>query len=108
MIDIKQILSQFNTEGLKKKADEAQKKMMNLRVKGESGGGLVSVEMNGLGTVTDIIVDNALFSMEKKAVLCDLLLAAFNVAHKEMEEKTQGMNMANFMNVLPNAFKDIM
>ena len=87
-MDLKQIMQQ--AEEMKQKMDGIQKEMKSLRIEGESGGGMVKVEMNGNSEILNIhISDEAL--QEDKDVLESLIASAVNVTatkvKKEVAEK---------------------
>jgi len=73
-------------EQLQKAQEEAQSKT----VLGESGAGLVQVEMNGRHDVSRVNIDQSLLS-EDKEILEDLLAAAVNDAVRKVEANTQDM-----------------
>ena len=78
----------------------AQKELANKEVTGESGGGLVQVNMRGTHEVNRIRIDPTLVG-EDKDMLEDLVAAAINDAvHKVtksnaevMQEMTSGLNL---------------
>jgi DNA-binding YbaB/EbfC family protein len=71
------------------------------RVVGEAGGGMVQVEMNGLGQVVRLTIEPALVERNEREMIEDLVPAATNDAsqkakqlHAEaMQTLTQGMNL---------------
>jgi len=73
---------------------KVQEEMANLVIEGESGAGLVKVNMNGRHEVRRVSIDPSLMS-EDKDVLEDLLAAACNDAVRKVEaaqqEKMAGM-----------------
>ncbi|HIC77053.1 MAG TPA: YbaB/EbfC family nucleoid-associated protein [Candidatus Dadabacteria bacterium] len=85
---------------MQKKMKELQEGLANLEVEGSSGGGLVSVKVNGKGEVKKIKIDPSLMKPEEVEILEDLIVAAFNEAKKkaeeasaeEMKKMTGGMN----------------
>jgi len=102
-----------NFSDMMKQAQEMQKKMKelqdglaNLEVEGSSGGGLVSVKVNGKGEVKKIKIDPSLMKPEETEILEDLIVAAFNEAKKKAEEASaeEMKKMTGGMN-LPPGFK---
>ena len=102
-----------NFSDMMKQAQEMQKKMKelqdglaNLEVEGSSGGGLVSVKVNGKGEVKKIKIDPSLMKPEEAEILEDLIVAAFNEAKKKAEEASaeEMKKMTGGMN-LPPGFK---
>ena len=83
------------------KIEEVNQKLEAERVTGESGGGMVSVEMNGLGEVIQVSIDPALFEKQDAELTEDLVRAAVNIAkdktrevHARLtQEMTMGMNI---------------
>jgi|TARA_B100000959_G_scaffold69813_1_gene74011 hypothetical protein len=71
-------------ENMKKAQDE----LSNMTVTGESGGGMVSVNMTCKHEIKEINIDDALLTDEKE-MLEDLIIAAFNDALRRVEKKTQ-------------------
>ncbi|MBL4583245.1 MAG: YbaB/EbfC family nucleoid-associated protein [Pseudomonadales bacterium] len=69
---------------------EAQEKLSNAEVSGESGAGLVKVVMTGRHDVKKVEIDADLMS-EPKDMLEDLLAAAVNDAVRKVEEKNKEM-----------------
>ena len=66
-------------EGLQKKMDEMQKEAEKNIVIGESGAGMIRVNMNGKHSVSGLKIDSSLLS-EEKELLEDLIIAAINDA----------------------------
>ena len=56
---------------------KAQQDLAEIKVTGESGGGLIKITANGNGDTLSIEIDNSVYS-EDKQVLQDLLVAACN------------------------------
>jgi hypothetical protein len=92
--------------GMMKKAQEMQAKMAEMQealalliVEGSSGGGLVTVSLNGKGEMKGLRIDPSLFKEDQVEVLEDLIVTAHNEAkgkaefetNKRMAEMTQGL-----------------
>lgn len=84
-----------NINDLMKQAQQMQEKFQrlqeeaaNTRVIGESGAGLVKIEMTGRHDVTKVTIDDSLLS-EDKSLLEDLIAAAVNDAARKVEANTQ-------------------
>jgi DNA-binding YbaB/EbfC family protein len=93
--------------GMMKKAQELQGKMQefqqnlgNLVIEGRSGGGLVTVSMNGKGELKGIKIDPSLFRDDEVEVLEDLLIAAHKDAKDKVESEVQS-KMAEMTAGLP-------
>jgi DNA-binding YbaB/EbfC family protein len=80
---------------------KAQEEIANMEVSGQSGGGLVSVVINGKHECKRVTIDESLMEDDDKEMVEDLVAAAFNDAAQrlasESKEKmsgiTQGMNL---------------
>ena len=97
-----------NIGKLMKQAQEMQAKMAKLQeelahkeVEGSSGGGMVTVKMNGQQEVLSVKIDPEVFSDGDQEMLEDLVVAAINearrqsldLAKEEMSKLTGGMPM---------------
>ena len=92
--------------GMMKKAEELQQKMSAIQdelaqmvVAGQSGGGLVSVQLTGKGEMKALKIDPSLFKEDQVEILEDLIVTAHNEAklkaeaamQQRMSEMTQGL-----------------
>lgn len=73
-------------QSLQKKIEEAQNRANEIEAEGKSGGGLVSVLINGDKEVKKVSIDKSLISADEAEVLEDLLVAAFNDAKTKVED----------------------
>lgn len=85
-----------NLGNLMKQAQEMQAKMEQMQaqleqaeVKGQSGGGMVSVTLNGKGVAKAVKIDPGLIDPSDPEVLEDLVVAAFNDARTRLDAYTQ-------------------
>lgn len=85
-----------NLGNIMKQAQEMNSKMQALneqlkgkRVTGSAGGGLVEVEVNGLGEVMAVRLDEDLVAKGEREMLEDLLPTAFNSAKAKAQELHQ-------------------
>ncbi|TLS67253.1 YbaB/EbfC family nucleoid-associated protein [Mariprofundus erugo] len=73
-----------------KKMQENMKKMQEelagMEVGGESGGGMVQVVMSGDRVVRRVTIDPSLWGEQDKALIEDLVAAAFNHASQKADE----------------------
>jgi DNA-binding YbaB/EbfC family protein len=76
MVNINELLKQ--AQGMQKKMQEAQEEIANKEYYGKSGGGLVSITLNGRSEMKKISIDPSLLKESEKEILEDLVLAAFN------------------------------
>ena len=93
----------FNMQGLMKQAQMMQKRMQETQERlghEERGGGLVKVILNGRNEMQKISISPELMNKDEIDVLEDMVLAAYNDAHKKidsmqeegMKEATGGVN----------------
>jgi nucleoid-associated protein EbfC len=89
----------MNIQAMMKQAqqmqDKLQKQMAEMRVEATSGGGMVTVVMNGQKQLQSLKIDPEAVSKEDVEMLQDLILAAINDAHRKVDEamakQMQGM-----------------
>jgi len=65
-----------------------QEEIANLEVQGQSGGGMVSVQMNGQNEVKRIVIDDSLLG-EDRDMLEDMIAAAVNDAVLKVKQMSQ-------------------
>lgn len=75
-------------QAMQEKMKTMQEEVAQLKVMGESGAGMVKIEMNGRHDVTSVNIDASLMS-EDKEILEDLLAAAVNDAVRRVEKNNQ-------------------
>ena len=78
------ILKQAQEFGGKMQALQAELK--GKRATGSAGGGLVEVEVNGLGEALAVRIDPTLFEKSDREMIEDLLPAAFNAAQQKARQ----------------------
>jgi hypothetical protein len=89
------------------KMQEMQDKLAGVEVTGVSGGGMVSVTLNGKGEMRGVKIDQSLFASADAEMVEDLVVAAFNDAKvkveahvaEEMSKITGGLNLPPGMNL---------
>ena len=89
-MDINQNLGNLMKEAQKmqQRMQDAQQQLSELIVRGESGGSMVSLEMNGRHEVRTLQIKPA--AMEEDAeFLSDLIIAAFNDAVRKIEKASK-------------------
>ena len=69
------------------KMEKMQADIAALEVEGTSGGGLVTVKMNGKGEMLGLKVDPSLFKEEEVEILEDLIVAA----HKDAKSRAEAI-----------------
>jgi DNA-binding YbaB/EbfC family protein len=80
---LQQMLKQ--AQKIQNQMTEAQEKLAAQEVQGTSGGGLVTVTVNGRAEMKRIKVDPSLLTPEEGEVLEDLIIAAYNDAKSKAE-----------------------
>jgi DNA-binding YbaB/EbfC family protein len=93
MFDMKNMMQQ--AQQMQFKMAELQEKFKEIFVDGESGGGMVKVNMACSGDIKSIAIDPAVIDPEDKETLEDLVLAAINSAMKAKEDKVMEETQAS-------------
>jgi DNA-binding YbaB/EbfC family protein len=70
---------------MKGRMEEFQNSLEALRIDGRSGGGMVSVTLNGKGELQGLSIDPTLFKEDSVEVLEDLIVAAHNDAKGKLD-----------------------
>src|SRR4029077_6040532 len=79
---LQQMLSQF-----RQVQEKLEKQMDGLAVEASSGGGMVSVKMNGQKQLTEVRIEPEIFKSKDQEMLQELLLAAVNEAARRVDEE---------------------
>jgi nucleoid-associated protein EbfC len=66
--------------------ERLQKEMAELRVEASSGGGMVTVVVNGAKQIQSLTIDPEVVSKDDVDMLQDLIVAAVNDAHRKADE----------------------
>ncbi|PCI22009.1 MAG: YbaB/EbfC family nucleoid-associated protein [Piscirickettsiaceae bacterium] len=74
---------------MQEKMQEAQQKLAEIEVAGESGGGLVKVVLTGKYQARKISIDASLYEENDREMLEDLVVAAINDAVQKVEAKNK-------------------
>ncbi len=72
-------------QAMQSRMADVQAKLDAATVTGQSGGGLVSVTLNGKGAMTAIAIDASLLKPEEKEIAEDLVIAAHGEAKRKVE-----------------------
>ncbi len=86
-MDFQQLMKQ--AQQVQKSFTEAQEKMQQSIVDGQSGAGLVKVQLKGTGELLSLTIDDSLLAPGEGEVLTDLVVAAHNDAHTKLSELNQ-------------------
>ena len=84
MINMQGIMKQ--AQMMQKKMEEAQDKLAQTEVVGESGAGMVKITMSGKSVVKRVEIDKSLLVPEDVDMLEDLIVAACNDAQSKAEK----------------------
>jgi DNA-binding YbaB/EbfC family protein len=89
-MDINQNLGNLMKEAQKmqQRMQDAQQQLTELIVRGESGGSMVALEMNGRHEVKSLVIKPAAMQ-EDTEFLSDLIIAAFNDAVRKIESASK-------------------
>lgn len=68
------------------KMQEVKDKLKTMRVTGSAGGGMVQVEMNGVGEMVRLVIEPDLVEKNEREMLEDLIPAAVNEAIKKAKQ----------------------
>ena len=99
--------AQEAAQTVQRQMNEAQAKLESIEVEGAAGGGLVKVRATAKGRILGVSIDDSLMVPEDKAMLEDLVTAAFNdargkadrVAGDEMQKIQSGMGLPPGLNI---------
>jgi DNA-binding YbaB/EbfC family protein len=83
MKDLSSIMKQ--AQAMQEKLQAAQARLAETVVEGSSGGGMVSVTLQGAGVLKGVVIDPSLLSAEEGEILADLLVAAHADARKKLD-----------------------
>ncbi|HKQ89007.1 MAG TPA: YbaB/EbfC family nucleoid-associated protein [Candidatus Acidoferrales bacterium] len=79
---LQQMLTQF-----RQVQERLEKQIGEISVEATSGGGMVSVKMNGQKQLTEIHIEPDVFKSKDQEMLQDLILAAVNEAARRVDEE---------------------
>lgn len=71
----------------KEMQDRLQKELAELRIEGTSGGGMVTVVMDGKKNLLSLSIEAEVVNKDEVDMLQDLILAAFNDASTKVDEE---------------------
>ncbi len=98
----------FDMENLKKKMEEMKEELKKEKIVSESGGGMVAVEANGFGDITNLKIEEELYKGEDKKLMEDLIISAIN-ENKEKTKELFQQKLQETIGFLPlGTIKDLM
>lgn len=72
---------------MQKQLMDAQKKVNEMSAEGTSGGGMITIKINGKFEILSLIIDPKLMTPDDATMVSDLIIAAYNDAKKKVEEQ---------------------
>ncbi|MBA7670536.1 Nucleoid-associated protein [subsurface metagenome] len=89
----------------KEMQEKLQKELVEMRVEGSSGGGMVTVNVDGQKNLISIRIDPEVVNKDDVDMLQDLILAAFNDAGTKVDEElSQKMGRLGLGGKIPGLF----
>jgi len=79
----------FDYKAIKEKTDQIKSELQEERLEAESGGGMVKLEVDGLGNITKLEIEDYLFNEKDKELIEDLIIAAVNKSKEKLKELWQ-------------------
>ena len=86
-MDMKQILKQ--AQKMQKEMSKQQEEIAAKIFEASSGGGMVSVKVNGKNELLELKIDPEVVDKNDVGMLQDLVMAAVNEAHRRAQEEIQ-------------------
>ncbi len=87
MKDIMGMMKQV--QQMQAKMQQMQEELAEMEVAGQSGGGMVSVTLNGKGDMRALKIDPSLMKADEAEIVEDLIIAAFQDARAKVETTMQ-------------------
>ena len=84
------------------KMKEAQDQLKDIKVTGESGGGMVKVQVNGEKALIGLEIDDSLINLTDKNMMRDLVIAAVNKAVAEADIQSKEHIKKSTEGLMPN------
>ncbi len=88
MKNLAQLMKQ--AQAMQEKMAELEASLESFELTGNAGGGLVSVTLNGKGTLRQVKIDKSLADPQEIEVLEDLIVAAFTDARQKVQAHAEG------------------
>ena len=73
-------------QNVQNELQKAQANLDSIEVEGASGGGLVKIKASAKGRIVSVAIDESLLQPSEKAMLEDLIVAAFNDARAKADQ----------------------
>lgn len=102
----------MNINQIMKQAQDMQKKMQDMQAElttreyvGKSGGGMVTLTLNGGGEMRGLKIDSSLIKVDEKEILEDLVVAAYNDAKSKLDAGAKDSMSGMMGGMLPPGMK---
>jgi len=99
MLDIGSLMQK--AQEMQSKMQEAQEEAMKKSFTVETGGGLITLTVNGTGMAKELKIDSSLVISQDVKMIEDLIVAAINLANKKVETEMKG-SVEGLKSLLPN------
>ncbi|MFK7951834.1 MAG: YbaB/EbfC family nucleoid-associated protein [Ekhidna sp.] len=87
---------------MQSKMKEAQDQLKDIKVEGESGGGMVKATANGAKELIGLEIDESLVNSTDRDMMRDLIIAAVNKTLQEADEKGKEHIKKSTDGLMPN------
>lgn len=85
---------------IKEKVEKIKNELENEKLLAESGGGMVKVEIDGLGNLIRLDIEDNIFKEKDKDLIEDLIIAAINISKEKLKELWQ-KKFEEYIGILP-------
>ena len=99
MGNLNQLMKQ--AQQMQAKLAEAQKKIEELTLSGTSGGGMVTIDINGKGNIVKVNIDPKLLEPSEGEIISDLIVAAYADAKGKLETQME----SEMSGIMPQGMK---
>jgi len=90
----------FDYRKIKERVEKIKNELENEKLLAESGGGMVKVEIDGLGNLLSLDIEDNIFKEKDKDLIEDLIIAAINKSKEKLKELWQ-KKFEEYIGILP-------
>ncbi len=90
----------FDYKKIKEKVEKIKNELENEKLVAESGGGMIKVEIDGLGNILRLDIEDNIFKEKDKELIEDLIIAAINRSREKLKELWQ-KKFEEYIGILP-------
>ena len=90
----------FDYKNIKEKVEKIKNELENEKLVAESGGGMIKVEIDGLGNILRLDIEDNIFKEKDKELIEDLIIAAINRSRDKLKELWQ-KKFEEYIGILP-------